>query len=165
MRIVVVDDETPFAQDLAEALKQLGHAPEEYATLAEARRNLAEVEEPLVVLLDHDFGKGGEEDEEGYGLCKWLRENHPFGLLLPIIYLTGREPPDRFLAYERDDPFTHPSAHINKMDFNRDPELLYRLVQRCQEQFDRVCALGEKQSARQALMNWAKLGPEPDDER
>ena len=164
MRIVVVDADKAFAQDVAKTLNMLGHQPEVFTSLAAARQHLTGVEEPLLIFLDHDFGQAGEEGQEGYDLCKWLRENHPFGLLLPIVYLTGREPSEHFLLREREEPYVHPSAYIGKEELARDAALLPRLLQRYQDQFERVCVLGEEQSARQALMHWGHLEAEPHDE-
>ena len=107
MKVIVIDDDAQFTRDLAELLRSENHACLTFQSTEEARRGLAGLEEPMTVLLDHDFG----QREPGYALCKWLRENHPFGLLLPILYLTGREAPDRFLHQQRCDPFAHPRVH------------------------------------------------------
>lgn len=51
-----------------------------------------------------------------------------------------------------------------KNQLAEDDGLLPRLLRQYQEQFERVRLLGEQQAARQALLSFADLEPEPTDE-
>lgn len=156
MKVIVVDDDRNFARDLSESLRSEGHDSLVFHSVGEARAGLAAVEEPFLVLLDHDFGSA----EPGYELCRWLRENHPFGLLLPIVYLTGRESAVHFLEHQADSPFVHPSAFVAKNQLAQDDAFLPRLLKRYEEQFEQGRILSEKQSVRQALHEFATMNPE-----
>jgi CheY-like chemotaxis protein len=156
MKVIVIDDDKTWVREIADTLRSEGYEPLIFHSVEEARRGLADLEEPVPVLLDHDFGPG----EQGYELCRWLRENHPFGLLLPIIYLTGRETPDRFLYQQSENPFTHPTVYVSKGQLAADDGFLSRALKKYQDQFERVRLLFEQQSARQALLDLAQMDPD-----
>ncbi len=160
MKVVVIDDEESLTERLRRSLTRKEHEVEVFYSLKDAREGLEGTEEPMVVLLDHDFGGAGEQDQKGYDLCGWLRETHPFGLLLPIIYLTGRELPDRFLQQQRRDPFVHPTAYLSKDQLASEQDLLPNLLKRYEGQFERIRELFEKQSAQQALIAFRDMEPE-----
>ncbi|GEM_PF-2166764 len=160
MKVIIIDDEASFADSLKDLVQVEGYEAEVYHTLKQAREGLEGADEPMVVLLDHDFRDVGEKDQVGYDFCGWLRENHPFGLLLPIIYLTGRETTEHFLKQQRDNPFVHPSAYISKDQLASDQELLPNLLKQYQEQFERIRELSEKQGVQQALIGFRDMEPE-----
>jgi CheY-like chemotaxis protein len=155
MKVVVVDDDQPWARELADTLRSEGYEPQVYHSVAEARCGLRDIEDPVLVLLEHDLG-----DEQGYDLCRWLRETHPCGLWLPVIYLTRRETPEGFLAQQLQHPFAHPSAYVSKDQLGAEEGFLSRTLKRYQEQFERARLLFEQQSARQALLGLAEMDPD-----
>jgi hypothetical protein len=132
VKVIVVDGDRNFARELADILRSEG---QEFQTF--------------------HFGS----DHQGYELCRWLREHHPFGLLLPIVYLTSDETPEHFLERQAEAPFTHPSAFVPKSQLAV-AGFLPRLLKQHQEQFERVRLLAEQQGARQALLGLAAMDPD-----
>ncbi len=160
MRIIIVDDEVGFAESLKDLVESEGYEADAYYTLKDMREQLEGNEEPLVVILDHDFSEIGEQNQVGYDLCQWLRETHPFGLLLPIIYLTGRETPERYLQQQRLSPFVHPNAYISKEQLASEMDLLPSLLEQYEKGFTQIQEIFEKQSAQQALIGFEQMEPE-----
>ncbi len=160
MKVIVVDDEASVADGLKDLIESEGYDVEVYHTLKDVREGLSGIEEPMVVILDHDFSDVGERDQVGYDLCQWLRENHPFGLLLPIIYLTGRETAERYLQQQRNAPFVHPNAYVSKDQLASEQDLLSNLLKRYEKEFAQIRELFEKQSAQQALIGFEEMEPE-----
>jgi len=156
MKIVVVDDDKGFARDMGELLRSEGHDSTIFHSVEEARKGLAGEERPFLMFLDHDFGPA----EQGYELARWLRETHPFGMILPIIYLTGSESPERFLGQESATPFAHPTAFLTKNQLAKDDGLLSRLLKQYAADFERVRELVEIQATRQALQGLGAFDPE-----
>jgi len=157
---ISVDDEKSIADSLKDLAESEGYDVEVYHTLKDVRAGLQDVEKPMVIILDHDFSEVGERDQVGYDLCQWLRENHPFGLLLPIIYLTGRETEERYLQQQRNAPFVHPNAFVSKDQLASNQDLLSDLLHRYEKEFERILELFDKQSAQQALIGFEEMEPE-----
>jgi len=156
MKVIIIDDEASLADSLKDLVLVEGYEAEVYHTLKSAREGLEKIEEPMIVILDHDFRDAGERDQVGYDLCKWLRENHPYGLLLPIIYLSGHETVDGFLQQALKEPFAHPTVFISKEQLAMDQELLPNLLKK----FEHARELFEKQGAQQALIGFRDMEPE-----
>lgn len=162
MKVIIIDDEVSLTDKLSKSLTRREFEVIVFNSLREAYDGLEIIEEPMVVILDHDFGSVGEQDQKGYDLCEWLREKHPFGLLLPIIYLTGRENTERFLTQQRKKPFVHPTAYISKEQLAIELDLLPNIINNYQDQFSRIRDLFENQSVKQALIGFRDMEPEPD---
>jgi len=160
MKVIIVDDDAGVAESLKDLVESEGYDAAVYHSLKDVREGLKGTEEPMVVVLDHDFSEVGEQNQVGYDLCQWLRENHPFGLLLPIIYLTGRETAERYLQQQRYAPFVHPNAYISKDQLASEQNLLPSLLKRYEKEFVQIRELFEKQSAQQALIGFEEMEPE-----
>jgi CheY-like chemotaxis protein len=160
MLTVIVDDDAEFAADLESLLKAEGIPTKTFHNVAQARDGMHELDTPFIVLLDHDFG--GRGGECGYDLCVWLRSTHTFGLVLPILYLTGREQPAQFIARQRQDPYQHPTAYLAKNELVHAGRLL-GLIRLYAQQFAEIRSRAEEQSARQALMMLQQLGAGDED--
>lgn len=147
MKVVIVENEEIPAQAVEFAVRmEGGFEPVVYPSVPSAQKALEGSEDPFIVLLDHDLGHA---EQQGYVLCAWLREVHPLGLLLPIIYLTGRETPEGFYSRQQVQPFVHPTMYLNKIDMDR---VLPNLLQRCREQFDEIRRWSDRQAAARALL-------------
>jgi len=160
MKVVVIDDNESLAEQLKELAEVEGYEVAVFHSLKEAREGLEGVEEPMIIFLDHDFSPIGEIKEHGYDLCEWLRENHPFGLFLPIIYLTGREAMERFVKRQSEKPIMHPTEYISKDQLASDIEIIPNKLKQYHELFERVQELFESQSAKQALIGFRDMQPE-----
>lgn len=88
MRVLIVEDEQPIAEPLAEGLRREGFEVEWTATGAAA----LEADEPDVVLLDLRL-----PDMDGLDVCRSIRARSD----VPIIIITARgEEPDRVVGLE-----------------------------------------------------------------
>ncbi|OQY29867.1 MAG: hypothetical protein B6244_02605 [Candidatus Cloacimonetes bacterium 4572_55] len=155
MRVIIVDDEVDFGESLQDMIESEGYEVDFYCSIHSAQEALSSLEEPIVVISDHDFGG----IEVGYDFCKWLREKHPFGLLLPIIYLTGRGSDKDYLNQQQESPFNHPNAFISKDQLSSDDDLLPDILSRYSKGFEQIQELFENQSARQALIGFKDMEP------
>ena len=81
MRVLLVEDHPPLAEAVCDALRRAGFAVDHARTAAEARE-LADLAEPALVLLDL-----GLPDEDGLRLLPVLRR----GGRVPVIVLTARD--------------------------------------------------------------------------
>ncbi len=160
MKIVVVENEELPRESFLRLLRALRYDDVlAFDSVESAIDGLGAVEEPFIVLLDHDFGQGRAE---GYALCAWLREEHPLGPLLPIVYLTGRLAPESYIANERTRPFDGPTVYVPK---TRADEQIPDLLARFCDQFDRVQRTLDVQAARRALSVLSRGAPDEVDER
>jgi two-component system response regulator QseB len=82
MRVLVIEDDGPLGEALAEGLRQLGHAVDWFATGAEADRALGVAQYDAIVL---DLGLPRRD-----GLS-WLAEWRARALTLPVLILTARD--------------------------------------------------------------------------
>ena len=82
MRILIVEDDRPLGEALAEGLRQLGHAADWFVTGAEADRALAAAPYDAIVL---DLGLPKRDG------MSWLAEWRARALALPIVVLTARD--------------------------------------------------------------------------
>lgn len=83
---VVVDDLEEPRNSNARVAERRGLTVERFADLDSAEAFLLTSEEPLLLILDHNF-EG--DNRTGFDLCALVREKHPFGLLMPIVYVSG----------------------------------------------------------------------------
>ena len=107
--VAVLDDQA----DMRDALSTLGDGGFRMELFGERRPFIDFVGQhtgPLVLIVDHDLGPG----VVGYDVVREVRRTRHDGLLIPIIYLTGRESEAGYLANELDDPYSSPSAYIKK---------------------------------------------------
>jgi DNA-binding response OmpR family regulator len=109
-RVLIVEDDRPIRQFLADNLCADGHTPLEAASLAQARQALATVD-PDVVLLDL-----GLPDGDGLTLLAELRDPEgPFDIRVPVLVLSGRAGElDRVRGLERgaDDYLGKPFSYL-----------------------------------------------------
>lgn len=91
--IVFVDDQQDYVDKAVRQCRLLLPDREAYGfySVAAAKAELMRFEGPFMLILDHDFPpERGEEKGDGWALSSLLRARHPWGLLLPICYLSGR---------------------------------------------------------------------------
>jgi CheY-like chemotaxis protein len=143
-RIVLVDDEVEFVEDLRVLIQALGYDSEAYYSLASAKEGLRGREDDFIVLLDHDFRAEAGEDEKGYLLARWLRREHRLREILPIIYLTGRESPEDFVKMHQELRLFAPDAYLNKSQLASEPDRLPELLSYYDDELDRFQAMREE---------------------
>lgn len=149
--VVIVDDEVPFINSLGRTLEEEGYpvlllhtirdAVDQLSTrMSIAAQGLATRSDDMdatwfIVILDHDFPPENPtvrvaiqgRDYElvvGYDIAKWLRAQHPLGQMLPIIYLSGRESAQGFIAQMRKNGQFHPNDFITKAEIGIDVDML-----------------------------------------
>ena len=126
MDVIIVDDDGEFARDLKALLRTEGYAASVYQDFDSAYAALKDIESPYVLLLDHDLGDG--QGRQGYLLCSELRRTHPFGLLLPVVYITGEKFLRLFSSGNDRRCFEHPNAFVSKGDLARNTQMLTKLT-------------------------------------
>jgi len=123
----------------------------EFADPQEALAGLLELDEPFVLVLDHNF----ENDEwPGYRLANELREKHTYGLLLPILYLSGYMTGFEFVELLQSKLAYAPTAFLSKADGGR----LLPTVRRITESFDRLEEVAREQAMAQAYAALLEVG-------
>src|SRR4051794_3944993 len=109
MKVIIVDDEASFADEVAAVAREQGHEAETFGTVEAAWGELQTEERlDLMILLDHDF----HGESKGYELCRRIRTQHPVGLVLPIVYLTGRETHEDYQRHWASEPTSSPSLYL-----------------------------------------------------
>lgn len=114
-----------------------------FAEPQEALAQLLEVDEPFVLVLDHNFD---DDDWPGYRVANELRERHSYGLLLPILYMSGFMTGYQFLDLLKSKLAYAPTAFLSKSDA---AELL-PTVRRITDAFDRLEEVARTQAMAQA---------------
>jgi CheY-like chemotaxis protein len=171
-RVVLIDDEIPFVNSLGRNLEEDGYPVVRLGSIGEAIVELerlicaceADESHPVgtvddrcwfVVVLDHDFpreepactvvGRKGEMTVTvGYDIAEWLRFRHPLGRLLPIIYLSGRETAQGFIARMRQNVQYHPDDFITKAEIGIDVDLLLNAIEHFDLELARLYSLSEE---------------------
>lgn len=143
--VYMLDDNPDFLRNTSDALSQMGFVVKTFQKIDTFESELFRAPHPFVVFIDHDLGC----QDVGYDVVRRLRQTHPDGEFLPIVYLTGRESVDGYLAAERDDPDASPSLYLSKrglisVDFN---DLINRLV----NQFESQMRIASQHSAKRAI--------------
>lgn len=158
MKVVIVENEELPLKGLMNLVRSCGHRDVQgFSGVTEAKRGLQGVDDPFIVLLDHDLGEG---TDDGYVLCEWLRSVHPLGHVLPIVYLTGRLPPDQYIANQLARPFSGPTVYVAKTNAEQQiQELLERFVR----EFVEVRRAIDEQAARRALATLANVNFEDEE--
>lgn len=148
MRVLFLDDDRQFLND---GLVELEYSDVEVETFTSVESLLKRVDEvltePLMLFVDHDLGQDGE----GYQAIRSVRERHPNGLSLPIVYLTGRESEQHFLQALRSDPYEAPSAFLSKRELAAADFSLVALIAELEEAFYAADRLARSQEVRRAL--------------
>ena len=159
MKIIIVENEPLPLAGLINFVRSCGYSDiTGFSNVSAAKEGLCGIEEPFVVLLDHDLGEGVDD---GYVLCEWLRVAHPLGHILPIVYLTGRLPPDKYISNQLARPFAGPTVYVAKTDAERQVGELLEVFHR---QFDEVRRAIDDQAARRALATLASVNFAEDEE-
>lgn len=110
--IGVLDDHQLFLETGLLPLEQGGYHVHKFSAPEDLLEHAGQSKCTTVYFIDHDLGLA----ENGYDIVRTLRNSRPDGLLLPIVYLTGRETPDGYLAQEASDPYSSPSCYLNKRE-------------------------------------------------
>lgn len=169
--VVLIDDELPFITSLGRTLEEDGYPVVRFNTIRDTVEQLGErldraattegdvAAEPdaewFIVVLDHDFPpedppvraafRDGQRDVVvGYDIAEWLRTRHPLGRMLPIIYLSGRESAQGFIARMRQNGQYHPDDFITKAEIGIDVEILLGRVAHFDSELARLYALIEE---------------------
>ena len=170
-RVVLIDDEVPFVNSLGRMLEEEGYLVIRLNTIRDAVDRLAPLMEGaadeegarsdaidagwFIVVLDHDFPPEspavrvtlrGSESElvVGYDVAEWLRTRHPLGRMLPIIYLSGRESAQGFIARMRTNGQFHPDDFITKAEIGIDVDMLLDRIGHFDTELARLYALIEE---------------------
>jgi CheY-like chemotaxis protein len=158
LKVYVVDDEPLFADEIAATAREFGEDVAVHHEVESAWRELeGEERMDVLVFLDHDF----HGEAKGYQLCSQIRRHHPLGLLLPIIYLTGRETGEGYTRHWADEPVLSPSLYLDKGALTRQPTLLQHIIERFGVQFEQMLDLADEQAARRALITFRTTEEEP----
>ena len=151
MKVYIVDDDQRFADEIADNARDFGHDVAVHLSPETAWQELQDDQRmDVLVLLDHDF----HGVAKGYELCSKIRRSHPLGLLVPIVYLTGRETREGYLDHYAGEPILSPSLYLDKGALTRRTELLPQLLRRFGEQFAQLLELADDQAARRALISF-----------
>jgi hypothetical protein len=117
MLVYVLDDEVRsdgIFRDLPELASE--HHFKFFAESASLREEVDRVrtqnflDSEAIFIVDHDL----KSYETGLQFVRWLRETHEFGLLLPVVMLTGRLPVSEYARSQWDDPFLHCDIVVTK---------------------------------------------------
>jgi CheY-like chemotaxis protein len=142
--LVVVDDREDGRDIAASIADLLGLELLQFTHPNEALEPLLALDRPFILILDHNF----EDDQvQGYHLCNELRQQHPFGFILPIIYLSGYMDGASFITLLHDQLMFAPTAFISKGDHKR----LKPMVRSILNTFDGVIETAQRQVSAQAL--------------
>lgn len=91
-RIFIVDDDAMFAQMLADYIEDIGdYEIFTYHSGEDCLKNLSKM--PSTILLDHDFGKAGENAMDGMQTLIKIKEASS---TFRVIMLTGQEDNEMF---------------------------------------------------------------------
>lgn len=166
--VVLIDDEVPFINSLGRALEEEGYSVTRLRSISEAVSHLSvRLRMPedgtaddldagwFILVLDHDFppedpttlvaGLEGEfEVRNGYGIARWLRIHHSLGRMLPIIYLSGRESAQGFIAQMRENGQYHPDDFITKAEIGANVEMLLDRISHFDSELNRLYAMVEE---------------------
>lgn len=169
--VVLVDDELPFITSLGRTLEEDNYPVVRFNTIRDAVEQIgerlersatsrggagAELDDDwFIVVLDHDFPdedppvrvafRDGERDVVvGYDIAEWLRTRHPLGRMLPILYLSGRESAQGFIARMRQNGQYHPDDFITKAEIGIDVEILLGRIAHFDSELARLYALIEE---------------------
>jgi len=113
--VVIVDDEIDSINATANSIRNrwANRDIATYLDLDEAGEALIERKEPFILLLDHDF-KGRSDDFKGEMLARVLRRRHPWGLILPICYLSGRFDDKEWRDLTEENAHLAPTSYVRK---------------------------------------------------
>lgn len=145
MQIAILDDNEGF---LATGLLVLEQAGDQVAKFTDPGQFLAFMlvaDAPVIAFVDHDLGR----EEVGYDIVRRIRQSRLDGLIVPLVYLTGRETEQGFLAAEADDPYAAPSLYLNKRALIVTD--LEELVARLTKQYEDARELTRTQAVRDAM--------------
>jgi CheY-like chemotaxis protein len=167
--VLLVDDEQPFISSLGRTLEEEGYPVLRFSTIRDVvnqvgermRKSQEEVEagdideDWFIAVLDHDFPRedppvrvslrGTERDlVSGYDIAEWLRLHHPLRWMLPIIYLSGRESAQGFIARMRENGQFHPDDFITKAEIGIDVDVLLSRIAHFDSELGRLYALIEE---------------------
>jgi CheY-like chemotaxis protein len=151
MLVVIVDDEVEFAADLAMLVESLGFECEQHHSIRAAREHLVPERREFIAILDHDFRAGAGEETTGYDLARELRAAHPLGRVLPIVYLSGRETTDNFIARKREMMSFAPDVFIGKFELATKPELLPDVLRYFDDELARFTSMCEQYGEERAF--------------
>ncbi len=152
--VAVLDDNQDFLDDALVALEQVGIPLHKYTEPAAFEHFVVSDNERLVLFVDHDLGT----HVTGYDVIRKIRTDRSDGLIVPIVYMTGRESEQGFLAAEAADPYAAPSLYLNKRALI-DTDLV-ELVERLSTQYSQALGLARDQATREAIRFFGELPPD-----
>ena len=113
--VVALDDNADFLENGLLILEQEGFDLHRFTDAEEFTDFVRSHDGIVVALVDHDLGA----ELNGYDVVRRIREDRSDGLLLPVVYLTGRESESGFLEAEAANPYTAPSLYLSKRALGR----------------------------------------------
>ena len=160
MRLIFLDDDPAVLDEGLAELDSSRFDAEKYSTIEEAQSALSlpdggVVADDVMCFVDHDLGAG----RVGYTFVAWLRRNHPKGLRLPIVYLTGRESERGFLEQQAKDPYHTPSLYLSKREAARSSFDLNAFIDRLADSYSRAAQEDDEQRMKETL-NFFEAFPE-----
>jgi CheY-like chemotaxis protein len=144
--IHIIDDNPGFLRDGLLALELEGFEVRMWTEPGPMIEEIGSASGALVFFVDHDLGLSSS----GYDVVREVRRTRADGLLVPIVYLTGRETEEGYLATEAADPYSAPSCYLNKRALI-DVDLI-DLVDSLSDRFAEALRLSEQQAARRAVL-------------
>ncbi len=154
MIVGILDDSEAFLDTGLLPLEQTGIEVRKFSEPESFSKWAITVVDPVVLFVDHDLG----HDLVGYDVVRTIRHERSDGLIVPIVYLTGRETETGFLEAEGRDPYGTPSVYLNKRSLVKTD--LPRFLESLAAAYGEAKALSESQSVRQAMSFFQHLGAE-----
>lgn len=161
MRVLFLDDDSEVLTDGLADLDESRHQVDKCTTIEAAKAALTREDgtvtsENIVLFVDHDLGAGNE----GYQFVEWVRQTHPRGHLLPIVYLTGRESERGFITRQASKPYHTPSLYLGKRDFARTSFDVNAFIEQLVTEYERGVSEVERQRLDDTIRFFESL---PDD--
>lgn len=145
-RVLLLDDEERVIRSFGVALDDEKYEFSGFTTPEDFQAAVLGDPMPAILVVDHDLGRGA--DQTGYHVVRAIRTQHPFGLILPIIYYSARENPMGFVNNSAKDLMFSPSAMVAK----NDDDAVYVAVDRAAQALGQVLALASQQALEQAFL-------------
>ena len=145
-RVLLLDDEERIIRSFSAALDDEKYLFSGFTTPEDFQAAVLGDPMPAILVVDHDLSRG--TDLTGYHVVREIRTQHPFGLILPIIYYSARENPMGFVNNSAKDLMFSPSAMVAK----NDDDAVYVAVDRAAEALGQVLALAAHQALEQSFL-------------
>lgn len=127
-KLVAIDDDLNFLESLTALLEISGYIVTTFLSVEAAIAGTENDRELFVTLLDHDFSLGNTDGKFGYEFSKHLKRVHWAGVVMPIIYLTGRESKEGFNAAVSEFGGYAPDEYFSKSKLAAQPGELQKRI-------------------------------------